>query len=43
VDAAATLAVARKPTRPTRGAQRRRVDAKVHRGRIKAGRGRVDD
>ena len=43
VDAAATIARVRKPTRPTRSAQRRRVDAKVRRGRIKAGRGPVDE
>jgi ribosome-associated protein len=42
VDAAAAVPAARKPTRPTRNSQRRRVDAKVQRGRIKAGRGRVD-
>ncbi|MHA7816858.1 MAG: alternative ribosome rescue aminoacyl-tRNA hydrolase ArfB [Pseudohaliea sp.] len=29
-------------TRPTRASQRRRVDRKTHRGRIKARRGRVD-
>jgi ribosome-associated protein len=43
VDAAAAVPAARKPTRPTRNSQRRRVDAKVQRGRIKAGRGRVDE
>jgi len=43
VDAAATIAPVRRPTRPTRSAQRRRVDAKVRRGRIKAGRGPVDE
>jgi ribosome-associated protein len=43
VDAAATLPRARHATRPTRGSQRRRVDAKVQRGRIKAARGRVTD
>ncbi|MCB1877918.1 MAG: aminoacyl-tRNA hydrolase [Chromatiales bacterium] len=32
----------RKPTRPTRASQRRRVDEKVKRGRIKGLRGRVD-
>ena len=31
----------RKPTRPTRSSQRRRVDAKVKRGEIKAGRAKV--
>ncbi|MEQ8263588.1 alternative ribosome rescue aminoacyl-tRNA hydrolase ArfB [Pseudohaliea sp.] len=33
---------ARIATRPTRASQRRRVDRKTHRGRIKARRGRVD-
>lgn len=31
------------PTRPTLGSQRRRLAAKVQRGEIKAGRGRVQD
>lgn len=43
VDAAAVLAPTRHATRPTRGSQRRRVDAKVQRGRIKATRGKVID
>ena len=43
VDAAAAVAPVRKPTRPTRSAERRRVDAKVRRGRIKAARGRIDE
>ena len=43
VDAAAAVPAARKPTRPTRSSQRRRVDAKVQRGRIKAARGRIDE
>ena len=43
VDAAAVVPTARRPTRPTRASQQRRVDAKVERGRIKAARGRVDD
>jgi ribosome-associated protein len=38
VDAAACARPARRPTRPTRGSQRRRVDSKVKRGRIKAAR-----
>jgi ribosome-associated protein len=33
----------RRPTRPSRAAQRRRVDSKVLQGRIKALRGRVTD
>lgn len=43
VDEAATVQPARKPTKPTRSSQRRRVDGKVQRGRIKAGRRRVDE
>jgi ribosome-associated protein len=42
VDAAAAVRPARKPTRPTRSSQRRRVDEKVQRGRTKALRGRID-
>lgn len=43
IDTAATVRAARHPTRPTRASQRRRVDEKVQRGRIKALRGRIDD
>jgi ribosome-associated protein len=43
VDAAAHVPRTRKPTRPTRGSQRRRIDSKVRRGRIKAARGKVED
>ncbi len=41
VDSAAAVPLARKPTRPTRSSQRRRVDSKVRRGQIKAARRRV--
>ena len=41
VELAAAVPRPRKPTRPTKGAQRRRVDGKVKRGRIKAARGKV--
>jgi len=41
VDAAAAVPRPRKPTKPTKGSQRRRVDGKVRRGQIKAARGRV--
>ena len=41
VDAAAEVPPERRPTRPTRSSQRRRVDSKVKRGRIKAGRRQV--
>ena len=43
VDAAAHVPRARRPTRPTLGAKRRRVDAKVKRGQLKAARGKVTD
>ncbi len=41
VDAAAHVPRVRKATRPTKGSRRRRVDAKVKRGRIKAARSRI--
>ena len=41
IDSVATLPKARKPTRPTRGSQRRRVEGKVSRGQIKTLRARV--
>ena len=41
VDAAAHVPRVRKPTRPTKGSQRRRVDTKVKRGQIKATRGKL--
>jgi len=41
VDAAAHVPRVRKPTKPTKGSQRRRVDSKVKRGRIKAARGKL--
>jgi ribosome-associated protein len=41
VDSATTVPRRRKPTRPTKGSQRRRVDSKVKRGQIKAARRRV--
>jgi hypothetical protein len=40
---AASVPPTRKATRPTRASQRRRVDGKVLRGRIKAARGKVVD
>jgi ribosome-associated protein len=43
VDAAATPQPTRKPTRPTRGSVRRRVEDKVRRGRTKAARRRPGD
>ncbi len=43
VDAAAVPPRPRKPTKPTLGSQRRRLDAKVRRGEIKSARRRVTD
>jgi ribosome-associated protein len=43
LDEATAVRPVRRPTRPTRSSQRRRVDDKVQRGRVKAGRGRVDE
>jgi ribosome-associated protein len=41
VDAATHVPRVRKPTRPTKGSQQRRVDRKVKRGQTKATRGKV--
>ena len=41
VEDAATVAAPRRPTKPTRGSQRRRVDSKVKRGQVKAGRRKI--
>ena len=43
VDGAADAPRVRKPTRPTRGSQRRRVDTKVKRGQSKATRAKVGE
>ncbi len=43
VAAAATLPLRRRATKPTASSQRKRVETKVRRGQIKAGRRRVDD
>jgi ribosome-associated protein len=43
VDSAAVAPRPRKPTKPTAGSQRRRVDSKVRRGEIKAARRRIVD
>jgi ribosome-associated protein len=43
VDSASIIRRKRRPTRPTRGSQKRRVDGKVKRGQIKALRGPVTD
>ena len=43
VEAAAFVPKKRRPTRPTRGSQERRIQSKQRRGRIKALRGRVQD
>lgn len=42
VDKASVVTAPRRPTRPTRGAQLRRLDAKARSGRIKALRGKVE-
>jgi ribosome-associated protein len=41
VNRVATPAIARRPTKPTRGSQIKRVERKVKRGRIKAARGKI--
>jgi ribosome-associated protein len=41
VDSVAMLPRVRRPTRPTRSSQKKRVEQKVSRGRIKAMRGKV--
>ena len=41
VDSASSVPRPRKPTRPTKASQRRRVDSKVKRGQLKATRGRI--
>lgn len=43
VDAAADVPPPRRPTRPTRASQRRRLDAKARSGQVKALRGKVLD
>jgi ribosome-associated protein len=43
VAAAASVPRPRRPTKPTRASQRRRVDEKVKRGQVKALRGKVSD
>ena len=41
VDSATVVPPRRRPTRPSRGSQRRRVESKVRRGQVKAARRRV--
>ncbi len=43
IAAAAHVPKVRRPTKPTRGSQQRRVQSKVQRGQVKALRGRVTD
>src|SRR6266496_4880402 len=43
VEDAASVPPQRRPTRPTRGSQRRRVDSKVKRGRTKAERQKISN
>ena len=40
---AAVVTPERRPTRPTRASERRRVDSKVRRGQVKAGRRKLQD
>ena len=42
VEEATAMSPERRPTRPTRASQRRRVESKVRRGRTKAGRGKLE-
>jgi ribosome-associated protein len=41
IEAAAHVPKARRPTKPTKGSQRRRVEGKVQRGQVKSLRGKV--
>ena len=41
IEGAAQVPRTRRPTKPTRGSQRRRLEGKAQRGEIKAGRGKV--
>ena len=43
VDAAAVVQAVRRPTKPTRGSQRRRLDEKTRSGQVKALRGKVSE
>ena len=43
VDSAAEVPLVRRPTRPTRGSQRRRLDEKTRSGQVKALRGKVSE
>jgi ribosome-associated protein len=43
VEDAALVPRQRRPTKPTRGSQRRRVDSKIKRGQTKAGRRRISN
>ncbi len=43
IRAVAVVQKTRRPTKPTRGSQKRRVDSKVKRGRIKSLRGKIRD
>ena len=43
VDDAASAPLQRRPTKPTRGSQRRRVDSKIKRGQTKAGRRKISN
>lgn len=43
IELAACVPVLRRPTQPTRGSQKRRIEGKLRRGQVKLQRGRVED
>jgi ribosome-associated protein len=43
IDSAAEVPLVRRPTRPTRSSQRRRLDSKTRSGQVKALRGKVNE
>ena len=43
VDSVAVVPAVRRPTKPTRGAQKRRLEGKSQRGELKSSRGKVRD
>ncbi len=43
VASVAVVPLARRPTKPTRSSQKKRVDEKINRGRIKSMRGKISD
>ncbi|MBN3960528.1 aminoacyl-tRNA hydrolase [Nostoc sp. C052] len=43
IQSAVVVTIKRKPTKPTRSSQRKRLDHKIKRGQVKSNRGRVTD